>query len=143
MPVWTGAAAQCFWSYHTGARDKDGWNGFVADLASFLKQAAPGCVALTITCKTPPPGALERARIKSVLASKDAEKLRAHAFVTDSVVLRGTLTALDWVLKKPYTEKVFASPREAFEWLAAVQPSLPIDIVRQSYLDKVPAHAQW
>lgn len=48
---------------------------------------------------------------------KTFENVKAHAFVTDSLIIKGTLTALSWVIRKPFPEKVFGSYHEAIEWL--------------------------
>ena len=38
--------------------------------------------------------------------------------VTDSLVLSGVLTAVGWLTKKPYVERIFLSPTSAVGWLA-------------------------
>lgn len=63
----------------------------------------------------PPP----HATLRSELAEWSAQ---AHfdpicAFVTPNIVVRGVLTALNWIRQPTHEEKVFAQPGDALAWL--------------------------
>ena len=94
---------------------------------------------LTVTFEAIPPNASERKLLADMLRSGDADRVSAHAMVTDSALVRGVMTALDWVVKKPFKESAFADAREAVRWLATFTPELHVTEVVLAISAAVPA----
>jgi hypothetical protein len=126
MPVWNGRVKQCIWSYTHGKLTTPEWEAFVVATREDLTAAPPATTMLTVTCDVTPPNANERKLLADLLRSGAADRIIAHAFVTDSRIVQGVLTALEWLAKKPYKESVFTDVREATRWLATFAPELSV-----------------
>lgn len=87
-------------------------------------------VVLTVLNGAPMPSVTRRRRLTETISSAQANGgylFAGHAVVTNNSVTRGLLTALNWVVKPKYDERVFKAPAPALEWLTprcpALQPS--------------------
>lgn len=72
----------------------------------------------------PMPTPLQRRRLVDVLKSSDKLHLVAgHALVVNSTFGRGLLTAINWVVRPPFEEQLFAAPEPALRWLEQQNPA--------------------
>ncbi len=145
MSIWFNVTSSCSWSYHHGPRSEDDWSGYVEFVRETGKTVGDGGVALTIAFKTTTPSALQRRSLSDAfLNERRFSRLAGHAFVTDSARIRGVITAVNWVTKKPFREEVFSSPKNALKWLSEVSAQ-PIDTERvwNEIVRTVPEEALW
>lgn len=116
--VVTGAFGPCRWSFIQGAlteADVDAFVDYLRDLAATLE---PGQVVLDIAYDLPMPTPVQRRRIVDTLkGASNLERAAGHAFVINSSIGRRLLTAINWVLRPPFEERVFSHPEEAVRWL--------------------------
>jgi len=141
MPIWMGRAKDCTWSYTVGKLTTAEWGTFVATLRDELTRPPQASTILTVTHQVTPPNADQRKLLADLLRSGAADKVKAHAFVTDSRIAQGVLTALDWLVKKPYKESVFTDARDSVRWLATFSPELTVTELVLSIVAIVPEHA--
>lgn len=141
MTIWTGRVGSCTWTYGHGKINPGEWDTFIAGLRRSLTTEPRPITMLTVTHEAVPPNAAERKLLADLLRSGAADRVLAHALVTDSALVRGVLTALDWLVKKPFKETAFADPREAVRWLAGFAPDLHVTEVVLGIRAVVPEHA--
>jgi hypothetical protein len=141
MAIWTGRVGSCTWTYGHGNLNPGEWDTFIVGLRRSLTTAPQPTTMLTVTHEAVPPNAAERALLAELLRSGAADKIRAHAMVTDSALVRGVMTALDWLVKKPFKESAFADPREAVRWLATFTTDLHVTEIVLGIRAVVPEHA--
>ena len=80
---------------------------------------------LDITHDVPMPTAVQRKRITEIIGNAANTRLLAgHALVVNSPVGRGALTAINWVVRPKFDEKVFGNPKDAVAWLVERNPAL-------------------
>ena len=139
MPIWASSFNDLYWSYQHGSFTDEEWDGFVADLTRLIKDK-PGGGVLTIVYSSEVPSPTQRKALAAAVS--DAPSTFKHAFVTDSRFSRGVLTALDWLMKKPYQERYFALPMEGINWLASELGENP-DYVRTEIVAAVPQESLW
>ena len=74
---------------------------------------------ITIVCQADTPTAAQRKQLADFMKThaKDMDAITGSAMVLDSALARGALTALNWLFRKPFPEKVFSSADPALEWL--------------------------
>jgi hypothetical protein len=126
MTIWIGRVGSCTWTYGHGKINAGEWDKFIVGLRGSLTTAPQPTTMLTVTHDAVPPNAAERKLLADLLRSGAADRIVAHALVTDSALIRGVMTALDWLVKKPFKESAFADPREAVRWLATFTPDLHV-----------------
>lgn len=80
---------------------------------------------LTIAWKTPPPDGKQRKFMAELIGNGAMSKqLKRHAMVTESMLIRGVMTALNWIRPKPYLEQAFADVHSAVAWLREDAPDI-------------------
>lgn len=132
MTHWFGRFGPVSWSVVSGNVTPDVFDAFCDHLEALAKRQDPGQLVLDIFHDISRPTAIQRQRAANILANAPNLKLVAgHAFVTNSVVGRGALTAINWMFKKEFPERVFPNPPDAMAWLAQQNPALvPGDLAR-------------
>ena len=125
MPAWFGNFGVCCWSYFTGDMEDVYWDGFINHVIDSAREARSSAVAITISFKNQAANANQRRRLAAALTEheRDMGYVVGHAFVSDSVMVRSALTAVNWLTKKPYPEEVFGTPHKGLEWLKTILPS--------------------
>lgn len=99
----------------------------------------PRQLVLDITHEMPMPTAVQRRRIVEVLSSvPDLSFIAGHALVVTSTVGRGLLTAINWVVRPGFDEKVFSNPQEALPWLVQRNSAFDPDRFMQTLRAAVP-----
>lgn len=138
MPVVVGQVGRVYWS-STSGDPNDNWNEFLAFLESGLKkQLALGANLLTMTIVVPGammPSSTSRKKLAELVA-KYPETVTAHAVVSSSPLVRGTLTALGWLFTKTYKEQTFHTPEAAVRWLAAQSEGVDVPAVLADLMSK-------
>lgn len=132
MAMATGQLGCCHWQVMYGAASDADWDRFVDHLIDDLgPRLVPGDVVLDLWHDVGAPPAKARARFaERFLTAPTSRHLRAHALVTNSLVSRGALTAINWVIQRPFAERVFARPDDAFSWLVEYAPDLDVTALR-------------
>jgi hypothetical protein len=142
MGVHYGQVGRCLWSYHSGQTSDEDWAVFIEYYREFnaavIASGELGA-AITFTWKAAVPSAKRRKQLADMLSLISNRKVLAgHAMVTDSRAMQVGITALDWIVKKSYPEKVFVSAADALDWLNAQRPIQRTGIV-DAVLRDVPA----
>lgn len=124
---WRGKSGPCWWSYFTGTISKDDWDQYLQMcrelVAGVMNERS---VVLAMAYRSTSPTAPQRGALADLLKQYEAQfqRLEAFALVSDSAIVRGTVTAINWLTHKPFPEKVFGDPREALDWLHGVEPGV-------------------
>ncbi len=143
MSIWSGEVDGCFWSYHCGGVASSDWDAFIEGLSAFLSENRTGKVVYTVTYKADAPSAIQRKRLAELLERSGARRLAAHAFVSNSRVTRGVLTALGWFSAKKFEEKVFDDPIGGLVWLAEKKSGLDVRRVWNAVVRAVDEDLLW
>lgn len=74
-----------------------------------------------VTMPTP----VQRRRIGGVVEGSSAlQQTGGHAVVTNSTLGRSLMTAINWVVRPSFEERIFGCPQEALEWLREKNPGV-------------------
>ena len=141
MSMFKGFASNCMWTYMTGEPfSQEVWDRRLQTAFDSSQPLTEKATLLTIGWQSAAPPARARQQLAARLASSE-QYLRAiagSAMVFDSKIARGTLTAINWIARKPYPEKVFGHLDEALAWLSRLTPAFAAPIVWRSIIDTVP-----
>jgi hypothetical protein len=113
-----------YWSHHDDKVSDEEWARYVDTTRAALEPlrgSGKRLSILTLAQRVEPPNAKQRRALADVIQSDLAQHVVRHAFLSDSVMLRGVLTALDWLVTKPYAERTFSDPMLALDWLHEAQ----------------------
>ena len=137
--MFTGSRPGCHWQCLIGPADEGTWTRYIDHMIALQKQVQPGDVVLDLWFDAGRPSAADRARFTSEFsASPVVQRVRAHAVATNSPISRGILTAVNWVIKRPFDERLFATPDAALTWLATMAPDLNTDAVQADLDSAIP-----
>jgi hypothetical protein len=138
-----GALGSCRWSCLVGDLTPQDEADFLQHLRSMIGSVVPGMVVLDITHDMPMPSAVQRKKITDILGSRrDLHIIGGHAFVSNSPMGRGLLTAINWVIRPPFEESVFSRPVDAIAWLAQRNRTVDGASVLQSITRAFPGFEQ-
>lgn len=140
MAVFTGKAGVCHWALVRGGFDDDAASTFIAHLRHVSASVQEGQLVLDLLHDIPMPTALQRRQIVDVLQSSGRLHLvRGHALVSNAAIGRGVLTAVTWVVRPPFEEKVFSNPDDAMAWMKERNPAFdPVALtesIRRAFAD--------
>lgn len=110
-----------------GAIDDATFERLVAHMKAIGENGQRDEVVLTALNDAPMPSVARRRRLTETITAAQAKGgyiFAGHAVVTNNSVTRGLLTALNWVVKPKYDERVFKAPPPALEWLTTRCPTL-------------------
>lgn len=140
MVMVTGQHGRCHFQVMRGASTDADWERYVDHLIDTLApRLVPGDVVLDLWLDAGAPPAKARARFaRRFLETPAVRHIRAHALVTTSVVHRGVLTAINWVIARPFEERVFARPDEAMAWLVDHDADLDVAGLRAAIAAAAP-----
>lgn len=115
---------------------------FLAHLRDAVAHLEKGDLILDITHDMPMPTAVQRKRITEIIGgAARTDLLAGHALVVNSPVGRGALTAINWVVRPRFDEKIFGDPKHAVAWLAERNPALDAQALLGDLARAVPALA--
>jgi len=140
MPFWSGRVGNCLWSYAHDKASTSDWESYLAAHRRALTTAPRPTTMLTVVYQASPPNAGERKMLADMVRGS-ADAILAHAMVADTAIARGVLTALDWLVKKPFKESVFSDVREGVRWLTTFTPELRVTEIVLAIAAAVPHDA--
>lgn len=143
MALWQGRVDALFWSVHHATVTADEWDAYLDALRGLLDimSASKRGACLTLAYRVEAPNAARRKSLAAIIEGPRARWLTRHALYTDSMATRGVLTALDWIVKKPYEERAFGDPLEAIRWICESAPGVSATDLARTITDAVPASA--
>lgn len=125
MTFYRGMLGPCRWACVIGEFSDQDVEGFLSHLRDVVEHRVPGQLILDITHDVGMPTAVQRKQIAEIIGrATNLQLVGGHAVVVNSAVVRGTLTAINWVVRPSFEEKVFGNPRDAVAWLAERNPAL-------------------
>lgn len=139
MRIVSGMHQRCHWHVLVGPAHGDEWEQYFASLRATVGHLEPGDLLLDIWHDTGRASAPERQRFTTWFAqTKEIERVRGHAFVTNSAVSRGLLTAVNWVVKPSFAERACSTPTEGLSWLHKLRTDLDIEALTRSIREAAP-----
>ena len=141
MSMHKGFASNCIWTYLTGEPFSQAvWDRHLLTAFDASRPLTEKATLLTIGWRSAAPPARARQQLAARLASSEPylRAIAGSAMVFDSKLARGTLTAINWIARKPYPEKVFGHLDGALAWLSRLTPAFDARIVWKSIVDTVP-----
>ena len=141
---WMGRVGRLWWFYFTGPCTDETWRQYL----DMVKRMVDTGMESTLVCfahLAAAPSPVQRKQMAEFIEANRVglERLDRFALVIDSVVHRGAITAISWLVKKPFEERVFNSPISAVKWLTEGHPELDPEVVRASIAAQVPRHSLW
>ena len=134
-----GVVGPCRWACLIGGFSDDDAEGFLSHLRAAVANLEQGHMILDITHDVPMPSATRRKQITEIIGgAQNTHLLAAHALVVNSPVGRGALTAINWVVRPKFDEKIFGNPRDAVAWLVERNPMLDGDALLRDLARSVP-----
>jgi hypothetical protein len=141
---WSGRVGRLWWFHYTGPCTDETWRQYLALVGRMVDSGRDSSLVF-FAHHAGAPGAVQRKELADFVQKnmKALERLDRFALVIDSVVHRGALTAINWLVKKPFEERVFNSPLSAIKWLTEKHPELEPEAVRMAIASQVPRHSLW
>ncbi len=124
----TGAAVWLFTGTQNSDADFERYVASLRDLAAMARRLGHGAGLLVAARENPPPNANWRKKIAD--ASNHYPPNCSFALVSESMVLRGVLTAINWLRPPTYDVIAVATVDEALDWIAARRGEGSRDSVR-------------
>ncbi len=141
MTFYAGSRSGCHWQVLVGPPDEASWTQLIDRLIGLADVVEPGDIVLDLWFNAGMPSAQNRARFTREFAqSAITERVSAHVLVTNSSLSRGVLTAINWVIKRPFQERIFALPDDGLAWVATLKPDLDIGALRRDIETAVPGY---
>jgi hypothetical protein len=111
-----------YWNFSTGVIDNSFWEypKQIHDIFSDPAVKENNVILMTIIFDVVSMKPEMRQAIANAAKDCPVEALKApvaHAFVTNSLLGRGSLTAINWLVRKEFPEKCFAKVGDAEDWL--------------------------
>ena len=139
MTLYAGFRMGCHWQVLVGPADEASWTQLIDRLIGLEAVVEPGDIVLDLWFDAGMPSSKNRARFTSEFTrSVITQRVQAHALVTNSTLSRGVLTAINWVIKRPFQERVFAQPADGLAWIGSLKPDLDIGALRRDIEMAVP-----
>jgi serine/threonine protein kinase len=142
---WSGRVGRLWWFHYSGPCTDETWRQYLDMVQQMLdtgNESTLACFAHQAAAPTP----LQRKQMADFIETNRAAlaaRLDRFALVIDSVVHRHAITALSWLVKKPFEERIFNSPVAAIKWLTEKHAELDAEAVRASIVAQVPRHSLW
>lgn len=149
MASWSGRHNGFHWCYQYDKYEDDDRIVYMNSIKNALQEAPYTPTGLcTISYKLTPPSPKQRREIADFLAKPEnihgSNCLRAHAALTDSVIIRGIVTAMTWIVEPCYPNKSFGDYKKAISWIGEqIGEELDSDAIWFDILSKVSPFAHW
>jgi hypothetical protein len=140
--IWVGAHGGVCWAYFHGDFSADEFQRYVEKVQASMAQPSFAGAMLTVAHSPKMPSATQRKQLTDLVTTGAAEKLKRHAIVSDSVVARGVVTAMNWVARKPFEERIFATPEAAIAWLREQIPDVSASLW-EAIVEEVEPARRW
>jgi tRNA A-37 threonylcarbamoyl transferase component Bud32 len=141
---WSGRVGRLWWFYYAGPCTEETWNQYLAMVARMLETGLDATLAC-FAHRAAAPNPVQRKQMADFIDEHRVALARVDRFglVIDSVVHRGAITAINWLVRKPFEERVFNSPVAAIRWLTENRPELAPNAIRTSIVSQVPRRSLW
>lgn len=141
---WSGRVGRLWWFHYSGPCTDEMWRQYL-EMVQRMIDSGQACTLACLAHRADAPSPIQRKQMADFIA-KNHEGLRRldrFALVIDSAVHRHAITALSWLVKKPFEERIFNSPLAAIKWLTENHPALDAEAVRASMVNQVPRRSLW
>jgi hypothetical protein len=144
MALWHGQVGNCLWFYFSGKLTQETWREYIAVMREGIGRE-DAIVALTVAYRSESPSASMRKELAVFMNShaNAISALEASAFVTESALARGAMTAMQWISRRPFHEKTHGSIDAALAWLAGMAPGLDPGAVVDDMRRNIPGESYW
>jgi Protein kinase domain len=141
---WSGRVGRLWWFHYTGPCTDETWRQYLGHVQQMLDSGRPSTLAC-LAHHADAPSAVQRKQLADFIDGNRSalERLDRFALVIDSMIHRGAITAIGWLVRKPFEERIFNSPLAALKWLTENHPELDAETVRASIAAQVPRHSLW
>lgn len=142
---WSGVVGSTWWFFFTGPSSDEVWGAYLAHARAMLDGNMERPALLCIAHRAAPPTVEHRRWVADYIAEEHArlQSLVGCALVLDSPLHVLALKAINWMVKKPFPEKVCGSPITAARWLAAQGADLDERELLDSLRRAVPPQHMW
>ena len=142
---WSGVVGSTWWFYFTGPACDEVWGAYLAHSRAMLDSDVERPALLCIARRADPPTAEHRRWIADYITEERARlrRLTGFALVMDSPLHVLALKAINWIVKKPFPEKVCGSPTTAARWLRAQGADLDERVLLGAVAEVVPSEHMW
>jgi hypothetical protein len=129
MAVWGGINGGVAWTYFHADITQAVWDEYLGLMEALVAQDLPSLSLILFARQSDTPNAAMRRQIGEFMKSQKhlLKKVQANAMVLDSPLARGTLTAINWLIQKPFPEKTFKDGHAAMAWLAEHDANVDVD----------------
>jgi len=142
---WSGVVGSTWWFYLTGPSSDEVWGAYLAHSTAMLESGMQRPALLCIAHRADPPTAEHRRWIADYITDERVRlrSLVGFALVMDSPLHVLALKAINWMVKKPFPEKVCGSPITAARWLKARGAELGEHELLEDLTRSVPPEHMW
>lgn len=137
--IWFGVHDHGLWVFFNGQFSHEDVQRLLTFLGEKIPELGPGALMFSFANSPRMFNAEERQALVELVRSGGLQALKRNAIVTNNSIARGILTAMNWIIAKPYDEKIFADPAAAIDWLYAGKP--PAKTLKDAMERAVPAAA--
>jgi serine/threonine protein kinase len=141
---WSGRVGRLWWFHYTGPCTDETWRQYL-ELVQRMLDGGEVSTLLCMAHQADAPSALQRKQVAQFIERNRNElnRLERFALVIDSVVHRHAITAISWLVRKPFVERIFNSPVAAIRWLTEHHPDLDAQAVHAAIVQQVPRYSLW
>jgi serine/threonine protein kinase len=141
---WSGRVGRLWWFHYSGPCTEEMWRQYL-EMVERMIDGGQECTLACLAHRADAPSPVQRKRMAAFIEKNHdgLKRLDRFALVIDSTVHRHAITALSWIVKKPFEERIFNSPLSAIKWLTEKHPALDPEAVRASMASQVPRHSLW
>jgi serine/threonine protein kinase len=141
---WSGRVGRLWWFHYTGPCTEETWRQYL-EMVQRMLDTGEVSTLLCMAHQADAPSALQRKQVADFIDRNRNElsRLERFALVIDSVVHRHAITAISWLVRKPFPERIFNSPLAAIRWLTENHSDLDGEAVRTAIVEQVPRYSLW
>lgn len=142
---WSGVVGSTWWFFLTGPSTDALWQAYVAHGRAMLDSGEAHPSLVCIAHRADPPPAEHRRIISDAIKADYArlKSLRGFVLVMDSPLHLLALKAINWLVHKPFAERVCGSPSAAAHWLQRRGVQLDERALVSSLKQHIPAEHMW
>jgi serine/threonine protein kinase len=141
---WSGRVGRLWWFHYTGPCTDETWRRYL-EMVQQMVDTKQGSTLLCLAHQADAPSAIQRKQLAEFIHDnrQGLSGLDRFALVIDSVVHRHAITAISYLVRKPFAERIFNSPLAAIRWLTENHSELQAEAVRAAIVDQVPRYSLW
>lgn len=141
---WSGRVGCLWWFHYTGPCTDETWRQYLGMVRRML-DTGQSSTLLCMAHQADAPSAAQRKQLAVFIEENRQRLVRLERFalVIDSVVHRHAITAIRYLVRKPFVERIFNSPVAAIRWLTEDHADLQVKTVRAAIVEQVPRYSLW